>query len=160
MNTSEILLYETNGNIKIDVILEDETVWLTQEQLALLFGKGRSTITEHIRNIFKEGELDEGVVCRKFRHTTQHGAIKGKTQDILTNFYNLDLIIFPLNAFHQLYMKKIHELSRRDQSLGRKDWTKTIPPLHSPLASGEGKCRLWIHHFLPRDTFRRNVRLL
>lgn len=76
MNTGEILIYQnTDGNIKIDVRLEEETVWLTQDQMALLFGKGRSTITEHIQNVFKEGELDEKVVCRNFRHTTQHGAI-------------------------------------------------------------------------------------
>lgn len=74
---SEILIYQNQeGNIKIDVRLEDETVWLTQEQIATLFGKGRSTITEHIGNVFKEGELDEEVVCRKFRHTTPHGAIE------------------------------------------------------------------------------------
>ena len=50
-----------------------ETVWLTQEQMATLFGKARSTIAEHIAHIFEEGELDEKVVCRNFRHTTQHG---------------------------------------------------------------------------------------
>jgi hypothetical protein len=93
MSFGEILLYETNGDLKIDVALEDETVWLTQEQMAFLFGKGRSTITEHIRNIFNEGELDEEVVCRKFRHTTQHGAISGKSQEITTKYYNLDVII-------------------------------------------------------------------
>jgi len=94
MTNSEILIYEApNGNIKIDVRLEDETVWLTQEQMALLFGKGRTTITEHIRNIFAEGELQEDMVCRKFRHTTQHGAIEGKTQDVSVNYYNLDVII-------------------------------------------------------------------
>jgi len=94
MNTGQILIYETpNGNIKIDVRLEDETVWLTQEQMSILFGKGRSTITEHIRNVFTEGELQEEVVCRKFRHTTQHGAIVGKTQEININYYNLDVII-------------------------------------------------------------------
>lgn len=62
----------------MDVRLEEETVWLTQDQMAQLFGKGRSTITEHIGNIFKEGELDEKVASLKFRHTTQHGAIAGK----------------------------------------------------------------------------------
>ncbi|MCL2511669.1 MAG: virulence RhuM family protein [Bacteroidales bacterium] len=94
MNKGEILIYESpNGNIKIDVILEDETVWLSQEQMTLLFGKGRSTITEHIRNIFVEGELQEEVVCRKFRHTTQHGAIAGKTQEVSVKYYNLDAII-------------------------------------------------------------------
>jgi len=86
MNNSEILLYETNGDIKIDVILEDETVWLTQSQLSMLFQKSKSIISEHIKNIFDEGELCEEVVVRKFRTTTQHGAIKEKTQDILTNF--------------------------------------------------------------------------
>ena len=81
MNTGEILIYQNQeGNIKVDVRLEEETVWLTQDQMAQLFGKGRSTITEHIGNIFKEGELSEKVVSRKFRHTTSHGAIVGKTQ--------------------------------------------------------------------------------
>ena len=69
--SSDILIYQNQeGNIKVDVRLEEETVWLTQDQMAQLFGKGRSTITEHIGNIFKEGELDEKVVCRKFRQTT------------------------------------------------------------------------------------------
>jgi len=91
---SQILIYQsTTGNIKIDVRLENETVWLTQNQMALLFGKGRTTITEHIRNIFKEGELNEKMVCRDFRHTTQHGAVKGKTQTMNVKYYNLDVII-------------------------------------------------------------------
>jgi hypothetical protein len=94
MNPGEIIMYQNQeGNIRIDVRLEDETVWLTQEQMAVLFGKARSTITEHIRNIFKEGELDPDQVGRDFRHTTQHGAIKGKTQDVLVRYYNLDVII-------------------------------------------------------------------
>ncbi len=94
MNTGEILIYQNNeGNIKLDVRLEDETVWLTQDQMAALFGKARTTITEHIQNVFKEGELDENVVCRNFRHTTQHGAMQGKTQDNLVKYYDLDVII-------------------------------------------------------------------
>lgn len=91
---SEILIYQnTEGNIKVDVRLEEETVWLTQVQIATLFGKGRSTITEHIANVFKEGELDEEVVCRDFRLTTPHGAIEGKTQENNVKHYNLDVII-------------------------------------------------------------------
>ena len=94
MNTGEILIYQNKeGSIKIDVRLEDETVWLTQEQMAELFGKARSTITEHIGNIFKEGELVEELVCRDFRHTTQHGAISGKTQEKSVKYYNLDVVI-------------------------------------------------------------------
>jgi hypothetical protein len=93
-NKGEIVIYQSpQGNIKIDVRLEDETVWLTQEQMATLFGKGRSTITEHIQNVFKEGELDEAVVCRNFRHTTQHGAMAAKTQEKDVKHYNLDVII-------------------------------------------------------------------
>ena len=85
---NEIIIYQnTNGNIKIDVHLVDETVWLNQAQMAQLFNKGRTTVTEHIQNIFKEGELDENSVCRKFRHTAEDG----KTYD--TNYYNLDVII-------------------------------------------------------------------
>jgi hypothetical protein len=61
--------------------------------MAVLFGKRRTTITEHIRNIFKEGELLEEMVCRNFRHTTQHAAIEGKTQEVSIKLYYLDVII-------------------------------------------------------------------
>lgn len=91
---SEIIIYQNpEGNIKIDVRLEEETVWLTQDQMASLFGKAKSTISEHIKNVFAEGELDEKVVVRKFRITTQHGAMAGKTQEVEVNGYNLDVII-------------------------------------------------------------------
>lgn len=90
----EIIIYEgTDGVPNIQVRVEDETVWLNQDQIAELFVKGRSTIAEHILNIFNEGELDEKVVCREFRRTTEHGAIKGKTQEVSVKFYNLDVII-------------------------------------------------------------------
>ena len=66
MNTGEIIIYQnTEGNIKIDVRLEEETVWLTQDQMAQLFGKAKSTINEHILNIYAEKELDEATSCRK-----------------------------------------------------------------------------------------------
>ena len=86
-NKGEIIIYQSeDGKIRLDVRLEEKTVWLTQEQIAQLYGKGRSTITEHISNIFKEGELEREKVCRKFRHTTQHGAIEGlsQTQEVST----------------------------------------------------------------------------
>ena len=93
-NESNLLIYQNQeGNIKIDVQLENDTVWLTQEQMAQLFGKAKSTISEHIKNVFTEGELDEKVVIRKFRTTTDHGAIKGKTQSHEVKVYNLDVII-------------------------------------------------------------------
>ena len=92
-NTDIVIFKTSDEKIKIDVLFENETVWLNQEQMAQLFEKGRSTITEHIQNIFREGELNEKEVCREFRHTTQHGAIKGKTQQVTTKYYNLDVII-------------------------------------------------------------------
>ena len=73
--------------------LEQESVWLTQDQMTILFGIAKSTISEHIKNVFQEGELEEKVVVRKFRITTQHGAIAGKTQEVEVNTYNLDVII-------------------------------------------------------------------
>ncbi len=88
MNTSEIIIYQnTDGDIKIDVRLEEETVWLTQAQMGQLFGKDKRTVSEHIGNVFKEGELEERSVVRNFRIT----AADGKNYD--TNHYNLDVII-------------------------------------------------------------------
>ena len=81
-----------NSKVNIDVLFYDETLWLTQKQIAELFEKGRSTITGHLKNIFDEQELDEKVVCRDFRHTTQHGAIEGKTQEKSVKYYNLKAI--------------------------------------------------------------------
>lgn len=85
---SEIILYTTeDGLTKVDVKLENETVWLTQEQMVQLFGKAKSTISEHIKHLFEEGELNEISVVRKFRTT----AVDGKSYEV--NYYNLDVII-------------------------------------------------------------------
>jgi hypothetical protein len=95
MNTTqnEIVLYQPNESVKLDVRIEHETVWLTQGQMGILFGRDRTVINRHIRNIFVEGELSEDMVCANFAHTTQHGAIKGKSQTVEALFYNLDVII-------------------------------------------------------------------
>lgn len=82
----EIVIYQTeDGSVKVDVLFQDETVWLTQEQMALLFGKSKSTINEHILNIYQEGELLEKDSKRKI------GISDFSTKP--TNFYNLDVII-------------------------------------------------------------------
>lgn len=91
---NQVIIYKTeDGSTKIEVEMTGETVWLSQKQMAELFEKDRKTITEHIQNVFREGELDEKVVCWKFQHTTQHGAIKEKTQEQSVKYYNLDVII-------------------------------------------------------------------
>ena len=89
----EIVLYQPDETVRLEVRLENETVWLTQAQIAELFQKVKSTISFHISNIFKEGELNENVVVRKNRTTTQHGAISGKIQTHEVAYYNLDVII-------------------------------------------------------------------
>lgn len=84
-NPSGIIIYKgENGAPGIEVRVEGKTVWLSQNQMADLFDKDRKTITEHIRNVFKEGELVENSVCRKSQHTAKDGKIYS------VNFYNLD----------------------------------------------------------------------
>jgi hypothetical protein len=90
---NEIVIYQADELTKVEVQIEDETVWLSQEQMAKLFGRNRVAITQHIGNIFKEGELQQEVVCKEFLLTTQHGAIRGKTQQSKMKLYNLDVII-------------------------------------------------------------------
>jgi len=84
----EVLVYETpEGDIRVDVRLERETVWLRQDQMSQLFGRERSVVTKHVRNVFREGELDPKSVCANFAHT----AADGKTYQV--EHYNLDVII-------------------------------------------------------------------
>lgn len=89
---NEIILFE-NQNVKLEVNMKDETVWLSLEQLATLFDRDRTVIKRHINNIFKEEELDANEVCAKFAHTTAHGALTSKTQTREIDYYNLDVII-------------------------------------------------------------------
>ena len=71
----EIILYQPDETVRLEVRLEDDTVWLTQAQIVALFQKAKSTISFHISNIFKDGELEEKVVVRNNRTTTLHGAM-------------------------------------------------------------------------------------
>ena len=87
-SAAEFLIFTSQkGENSIDVLVTDENVWLTQDMIATLYEKGRSTITEHLKNIFDEGELDEVSVCRKFRRTASDG------KEYSTKFYNLEAVI-------------------------------------------------------------------
>ena len=93
-NNGNIIIYQTaDGLTKIDVKVENDTVWLSLEQMAELFQRNKSTISRHIKNIFEEGELNREVVVAKYATTTQHGAIEGKQQTHWVDYYNLDVII-------------------------------------------------------------------
>ena len=87
MKENNLFIYETDNNVEVTAILEDENIWLTQKQIGKLYNKAKSTINEHIRNIFEEKELDKNSVVRNFRTTAKDG----KTYS--TNYYNLDMII-------------------------------------------------------------------
>jgi prophage maintenance system killer protein len=94
MDKGEIIIYQApDGTTNLEVRLEEDTVWLTQIQMSELFQRERTVISKHIRNIFKDGELQENMVCANFAHTTQHGAIEKKTQTSMVQLYNLDVII-------------------------------------------------------------------
>lgn len=122
----EIAIFKTDSeDINVEVIFEDETVWLTQEQMAQMFEKAKSTINEHIKHIFEEGELDKSEVIRNFRITTKHGAIDGKTQTHEVQYYNLDVIIsvgyrvksLRGTQFRQWATKRLNEYIRKGFTL-------------------------------------------
>lgn len=93
-NKTELLIYEAkDGNIKLDVNLENETVWLSLEQMSRLFGRDKSVISRHIKHVFEDGELERNMVVANFATTTKHGAIEGKTQTHFVDYYNLDVVI-------------------------------------------------------------------
>ena len=122
----EIAIFKTDSeDINVEVIFEDETVWLTQEQMAQMFEKAKSTINEHIKHIFEEGELDKSEVIRNFRITTKHGALEGKTQTHEVQYYNLDVIIsvgyrvksLRGTQFRQWATKRLNEYIRKGFTL-------------------------------------------
>ena len=90
-NNGEIIIYQTDdGLTHIDVKMEDETVWLTQQQMAELYHTSRTNVVEHITHIYEEGELDENSTCRKFRQVRQEGNRQVNREMVC---YNLDMII-------------------------------------------------------------------
>ena len=89
---NEIIIFENQG-VKLEVNMNEDTVWLNQAQMAKLFDKNRTVITKHINNIFKSGELVKEEVSANFAHTTKHGSIPNKTQTKEVIYYNLDMII-------------------------------------------------------------------
>ena len=98
---NEIILFENQG-VKLEVNLKDETVWLTQEQMSKLFGKAKSTINEHIKNVYKEGELIEKETMTKFGNS--------EFANKPTNYYNLDILVTFIKVLHgQDIYKSIEE---------------------------------------------------
>lgn len=91
MNEIQFLMYDADE--KVEVLVQGEMIWATQKTIAKLFDVDRTSISRHLKNIFETGELDEKVVSAENAHTTQHGAMEGKTQTKPVKYYNLDAII-------------------------------------------------------------------
>ena len=109
----EILIYQTDdGQTNIEVKIEDDTVWLTQQQLTELYQCSKSNISEHIKHIFEEGELDKDSVVRKFRTTATDG------KSYMTTFYNLDMIIALLDFAERQ--------AEKEQPMTMNDWANYL----------------------------------
>lgn len=112
--SESVVIYRSADNaVQLDVQISGDTVWLTQQQIATLFQKAKSTISYHITNIFKESELDEKVVVRKIRITTPHGAMNDKTQSDEMNLYNLDVIISVGYRVHSVQGTRFRQWANR-----------------------------------------------
>ena len=99
----EVVLFQSkDGAVSLPVPVDGKTVWLTQSQMAQLFGKDKTVVARHIRNAISEGEIDPKVVCAKFAHTTRHGALPGRSQTHEVTLYNLDVVISVGYRVHSL----------------------------------------------------------
>ena len=134
MNEFPILLYTTpEGGVKVNAVLKDETLWLTQTAMAGLFGVQKAAISKHLKNIFESGELVEAVVVSKMETTTPHGAIAGKTQEHAVNFYNLDAKnyltekqIRQLELAVSGFFDHIESLILREQTFTMKEFAESV----------------------------------
>ena len=113
---NKILIYTDNdGLTKIDVKLEEDTLWLTQAQMCELYQTSKSNVSEHIKHIFEEGELQEDSVVRKFRTTATDG------KSYMTTFYNLDMIIALLDFAERQ--------AEKEQPMTMNDWANYLYPI-------------------------------
>ncbi len=92
-NTNSIIFQASNGALELRTDSDIETIWASKKQISEIFEIDRSVVSKHIKRIFTDNELDQKVVCAKFAHTTQHGAIKEKQQNTIIEYYNLDIIL-------------------------------------------------------------------
>ena len=136
----QIVVYEGEKDVRLEVKTDGETVWLTQEQMCRLFGRTQPVIARHIANIFKEGELEKEVVYAKFAYTTRHGAIDGKTQIKEVGLYNLDVIIsvgYRVKSIQGTRFRQWATRVLREMLLNRLDEIKRIGNLERRMDAAE-----------------------
>ena len=143
---NEIVLYQPNDAIHLEVMMANESVWLTQQQIALLFGTQRPAITKHLRNIFKSGELDESSVSSILEHT----AADGKTYQ--TQFYNLDAILsvgYRVNSFNATMFRKWANSVLKEYLLKGYAVNQRIDRLERRVSKTEEKIDFFVRTSLP-----------
>jgi len=149
---NEIVLYQPNDAVHLEVRISNESVWLTQTQIAFLFGVDKSGISRHLKNIFESEELDEALVVAKFATTTQHGAIEGKTQTTETKFYNLDAILsvgYRVNSFNATMFRKWATNVLKDYLLKGYSVNQRIERLENRMSKTEEKIDFFVRTALP-----------
>ena len=148
-NQFKFLIYRaTEGDVSVNAIIKDETIWLTQKAMAELFGVDKSSVSRHLKNIFTEGELDEKVVVAEFTTTTQHGAMSGKTQSRDTKFYNLDAII---SVGYRINSRRATQF---------RIWVShhsTIPSSNEPKTKGSLKSMCIIYAIIPLTNIAKSM---
>ena len=131
---SEIVLYQPEGSVSLEVRLENETVWLTQQQISELFGTGRQAITKHLKNIFASNELDENSVCSILELTAADG------KNYKTKVYNLDAILsvgYRVNSKNATLFRRWANSVLKDYMF--KFWYEFIPKATSVIEMGQGE---------------------
>ena len=136
-NKGEIVIYQTqDGTTQLDVRLDGETVWITQEQMAQLFQRDRTAIGRHIANIFSEGELDRNVVCANFAHTTLHGANYSEACDAESKAdFVHKLTIAQKEAHETIYWLKVLYGSKLISKAKYEELMADVDELHKMLSS-------------------------
>ena len=143
---NEIVLYQPNDTIHLEVRMADETVWLTQAQIALLFGTQRPAITKHLRNIFKSGELEESSVSSILEHTAADGKV------YRTQFYNLDAILsvgYRINSINATMIRKWATSVLKDYLLKGYAVNQRIERLENRVSKTEEKIDFFVRTSLP-----------
>ena len=143
---NEIVLYQPNDTIHLEVRMADETVWLTQAQIALLFGTQRPAITKHLRNIFKSGELEESSVSSILEHTAADGKV------YRTQFYNLDAILsvgYRVNSINATMFRKWATSVLKDYLLKGYAVNQRIERLENRVSKTEEKIDFFVRTSLP-----------
>ena len=145
----EIVKYEQDGMPQLEVLLEDETIWLTQKQMAELFGCAPQNITYHLRGIFKIGELTESATCKEFLQVQQEG---GRRISRHQKFYNLDAIIsvgFRVNSIRGVKFRQWATSVLKEYLLRGSVRDRRIGKLEKRMTAAEGAINSIIQTLLP-----------